>query len=268
MEYVNKKFSHEKVNKTRKYTTIHSHDSHELYFLINGSTKYFIKDEIFQLNKGNFIFIPKNTIHRTDTENCFFNERILLTFGDEIFDSETIKILEDLSSEKLICIPPNKITKLEKLLYAIEEEYMSGNKYESSMIDLYIRQLLILLSRYKLPKNQNVYNSDDLIYQISEYISSNAGGNITLNSLAKKFAFSPEHLSRKFKATLGVGVNEYIRYIRILNAEKLLTGTNLSITEISEKCGFNDSNYFSTVFKKTLGLSPYQYKKTQLNTRL
>ncbi|MBO5909176.1 MAG: helix-turn-helix domain-containing protein, partial [Clostridia bacterium] len=45
--------------------------------------------------------------------------------------------------------------------------------------------------------------------------------------------------------------------------KKLLKSTTLSVTEISIKCGFNDSNYFATVFKKINGISPKRYSKEQ-----
>ena len=51
--------SRNKVVNRRNLTKMHYHDEHELYYLLSGNTKYFIKDEIFSLSKGDFIFIPK-----------------------------------------------------------------------------------------------------------------------------------------------------------------------------------------------------------------
>ena len=48
----------------------------------------------------------------------------------------------------------------------------------------------------------------------------------------------------------------------IKNAEYMLTTTDKSIVEIADTCGFNDSNYFSTIFKKIHGVSPREYRKS------
>ena len=88
-----------------------------------------------------------------------------------------------------------------------------------------------------------------------------------MEHICKTFSISEGYLSRKFKAVSGIGLNQYITYVRICHAEKLLTETNLSVTEIAEKCGFNGSNYFSSVFKKMKGMTPLMYKKYSLTRR-
>ena len=54
---------------------------------------------------------------------------------------------------------------------------------------------------------------------------------------------------------------EIERELRSTKAEELLCETDLSITEVAQQCGYNDSNYFSTVFKQTHGLSPSQWQR-------
>ena len=71
-------------------------------------------------------------------------------------------------------------------------------------------------------------------------------------------------LSRKFKQVSGMGLNEFITSVRIHNAEKLLAGGELSVTRIAELCGYSDSNYFASVFKKIKGTTPVKYAKSQM----
>ncbi len=261
MAYKNMIFSHEQITEKRKYTEFHFHDEYELYFLINGETKYFIENEFFQLHKGNFIFVPKGVLHKTDSEDCLYNERILLSITERVFDESMLPVLEELSREKLFYVSANNLPVLERLLHKIETEHLSHNKHKKLMILNYTRELLILICRHKITKKQELSDSDKFIIAIPEYIAEHLAENITLKSLSKQFAFSEEHLSRKFKSVFGVGLNKYISYMRVLHAEKLLTETDCSITEIASLCGFNDSNYFSTVFKKTLGVPPLKYRK-------
>ncbi|MBR2459896.1 MAG: helix-turn-helix transcriptional regulator, partial [Clostridia bacterium] len=93
------------------------------------------------------------------------------------------------------------------------------------------------------------------------YINEHFSDDLSLESLSARFAMSPSHFSKKFKAITGFGLSKYITQVRILNAEKLLLHTKLSVTEISLRCGFPDSNYFASVFKARKGIPPYRYAK-------
>lgn len=255
-------FSYEKVAKRRKYTEIHFHDNYELYYLLDGETKYFIGDEIMEIKKGDIVFIPKGIIHKTDSEECVSLERMLVSFDDSLLDDDMLPIIDKLSESKLIRVEKNDLIKVQDVLHKIEKEYKRERPFKEIMLKTYLRQLLVMIVRFKTDKTQESVAGDKIIYDISEYISSNFSNDISLYSLSRQFAFSEGHLSRKFKSVLGMGINEYINYIRILNAEKLLKETKLSVTEIAERCGFHDSNYFSTVFKKTMDITPHKYRKT------
>jgi len=100
-----------------------------------------------------------------------------------------------------------------------------------------------------------------IFMNLSRYISINYSSDLSLDNLSKKFAMSASHLSRRFKAVAGIGITEYITYVRILNAEKLLKMSGLPVTEVAAACGFNDSNYFSTVFKRIKGTTPLKFSK-------
>ena len=96
--------------------------------------------------------------------------------------------------------------------------------------------------------------------EAAQYIRTNCSEQLTLNELAKKYSFSKEYFSTIFKETTGFGFNEYLNQMRVSKAIELLNSTSLSITEISAECGFNDSNYFATVFKKIVGTSPNLFR--------
>ena len=94
-----------------------------------------------------------------------------------------------------------------------------------------------------------------------KYIKENCSQQISLEDLASKYSFTREYFSAIFKKATGYGVNEYLNIIRVKNAEHLLSFSTLSMSEIAHQCGFNDSNYFSTVFKRMNGTSPLRYRK-------
>ena len=60
---------------------------------------------------------------------------------------------------------------------------------------------------------------------------------------------------------LYIGMNDSGEVVGVKNAKKLLATTSMTVTEISQYCGFDDSNYFSTLFKKHNAISPLEYRK-------
>lgn len=68
-------------------------------------------------------------------------------------------------------------------------------------------------------------------------------------------------LYNKLKALTDMGANDYINKFRMEQAILLITGTEMSFTEIAEKVGFTTSRYFSTTFKQYTGETPTQYKE-------
>ena len=73
----------------------------------------------------------------------------------------------------------------------------------------------------------------------------------------------PSHLMRTFKNEKGTTVSLYRNRKRVAEAKKLLSYSNLSLTDIAIMVGFNNSQYFSKVFKEVAGISPKVYRKSK-----
>lgn len=257
--------SRHKVENQRKIIGIHFHDKYELYYLVNGSTKYFVGDETYVLEKGNLIFIPPHTMHSCDSEDALHNERMLLSIPEDFCDKSTSHIFEELGRCKYIYIPPENLHIVDELFNKINKEYSKNKEHKDILIKLYIQQLLTLLCRLKKDYRPVVSQTDEIIREISDYIKKNYSSPLTLKSLSSLFAISEGHLSRQFKSVTGVGLSEFIAYVRITNAEKILKSSKIPITEVAALCGYNDSNYFAAVFKKFKGITPYRYSKQNLD---
>ena len=84
---------------------------------------------------------------------------------------------------------------------------------------------------------------------------------ITTADIARAADYSPNYLSRKFREAAGIGVHEYLLFIRLRHAALELLATDDSVTEIALRCGFSDGNYFKDAFKKKYGITPRAYRK-------
>lgn len=84
---------------------------------------------------------------------------------------------------------------------------------------------------------------------------------LTLESFAHTLQVSPVYLSRTLKKELGTSFVAFITQTRIRKAIQLLNSTDLSIHDIAEQVGYDSQHYFSTAFKKVMGVSPNGYRK-------
>ncbi len=84
---------------------------------------------------------------------------------------------------------------------------------------------------------------------------------ISLSDLAKELSYNSKYLSHIFKEKMGISYSEHLRNLRIKYAVSLLDHGIDSVKNVAFLSGFTDPLYFSTVFKKTVGVSPKDYKK-------
>lgn len=233
----------------------HYHDHYEIYYLAEGKVRYFIENMTFDLKAGDMILIAPQIIHRTAGIEGNSVERVLLSFKNTFIKRDKADGIFDCFKRFYI---PNAST-FYPLLNTIENENRLGDRFSENMIKCCIETLLIRLSRL----DESSFLSVDSPYtfqKIAKYISENYSTEISLDMLAKEFSISKSHLSRQFKASTGFGLNEYIVLVRIKNAQRLIMNTNYRITEIATMCGFNDSSYFSSVFKRITGVSPLKLR--------
>lgn len=102
-----------------------------------------------------------------------------------------------------------------------------------------------------------------IIYEIVDYIEQHYQEDISLQHIAEQFYLSREYISRRFKQEMKENISDYITRLRIEKAKLLLHNPQLKINEIAELVGYRDEKYFSKVFKKIVGRSPNQYRKSK-----
>ena len=100
-----------------------------------------------------------------------------------------------------------------------------------------------------------------IIQEAKAFIEANfSNPDLQMSGVAKKFNLSPSHFSTVFSQEVGKTFRDYLIDHRIDRAKELLKTTNLKCSEIAYQCGYNDSHYFSTIFKKKTGFSPQQFR--------
>ena len=133
------------------------------------------------------------------------------------------------------------------------------NRYEYIKdVQLYIHNLFASLVNNihedKLDKNAKLMKS------AGEYMEQHYCEDLSLGKVADHIYLSHSYFSDLFKQEMGISFIECLINIRIEHAKTLLKDLNLKMYEISSLVGYEDSNYFSRIFKKTVGISPVEFR--------
>ena len=92
------------------------------------------------------------------------------------------------------------------------------------------------------------------------FITDNCSERIPLQSVSKSAMMSERSFTDKFKLTIGQTYHSYLIGVRMAKAADLLRYSTKSISEIAEECGFENSTYFTTVFRREFGTPPSKYR--------
>lgn len=248
----------------------HYHDAYEIYYLVSGERRYFIKDRTYQISTGDLVLINPNELHKTNEAGSPFHERILLNFNKEFLNgwNESDTYLSIFNHDvSVFSLAPLQQGKIHKLLQKIINE--CDNRFEGFMdcSKALLTELLIEIFRYLHQTPRPIWDkaneTSEKIFEVVRYLNDHYWESLTLKTIKDRFFISPYHFSRTFKRITGFNFIEYLNSVRTREAQKLLKETRLSVTEISEKVGFENLTHFGRVFKKITGVSPSTYRKSQ-----
>ncbi|WP_308635191.1 response regulator transcription factor [Paenibacillus silvisoli] len=102
---------------------------------------------------------------------------------------------------------------------------------------------------------------DDIVLSIRAYIDSHYAEDLSLQWVGETYPIHPNYFSKRFKQICGISFNEYISRKRIERSQEMLVSTGMKIAAISQLVGYEEPNYFCSVFKKFTGLNPTRYRE-------
>lgn len=112
-----------------------------------------------------------------------------------------------------------------------------------------------------------VTSDGGLVVKINCHIFRHREDSVSLAQLARHLAMSPSLLRLRFRERTGRSVGKYIRELKLQHACELLQGTNLSVSEIADRCGYGSVFAFSRAFQRTFRMAPGRYRKNAAQTR-
>jgi len=125
-------------------------------------------------------------------------------------------------------------------------------------------QLLRDLNSDPAANKSKISKDNKYINKAIQIMEENYSSNISINDICNLIYLSPCHFKRVFKDCTGQTPYQYLMRIRLEKAKEILREKNDSIEEVAKQCGFVNSGHFSTVFKRSMGMSPSEYRKLNI----
>lgn len=191
------------------------------------------------------VFTPQNLAY---TRRCDYDEFIAVNF-------ETYNYVFD----KIVAFTPKNYDLFLNLFNQILHCYNSkesGSKYKCTAL------LCEIISLFQTEYEEDSLPMPKLIAEAYDYIHTHYNeSDCTVEKLAQISHVSEEYFRKLFKQVVKISPKRYIGILRIEYGARLLAQTHLSVGQIAEQAGFNDSKHFATVFKSVYRATPSQFRK-------
>ena len=236
----------------------HTHQHTELFFIVSGKGQFLIQDQVFPVDVNNLVIINPNVTHTEVSLNAQPLEYIVLGIdGIELATSE--------NSNGQFCILDHfESVEISSCLRNILREMELKNTGYEDICQAYMEILIIRLMRTTSLSVQNEsppMSGNRQCAVARRYIDLHFKEPLTLEQLSEEAHINKYYLSHAFKKEYGISPIKYMISRRIDESQYLLAETDLSVSQIAQLLGFSSLSFFSQVFRKSLGISPMEFRQ-------
>lgn len=138
----------------------------------------------------------------------------------------------------------------------------------SAAAALLLRLEGIVFQTFGEGNRENGWKQYRIAKKIADYVARNYTLELGSEEIEETFSISFDYANRVFRRVMGCSIIKYRNILRINAAKAQMLSLNKTINEIARETGFEDSYYFSRYFKKTVGISPSEYREKKLKEKL
>ncbi len=243
----------------------HWHEAMEILFCLNGSVRIHTEHEHLTLHHNQLIVFDSKEVHSIHSNSnmymflCIHVDKKLLSVycsGLELYH---------IQCHPVSSADPKHAQYMHLCQLALDLAYTNTDNESTSAMRsdgtalLMLSDLIRYFSVYSPPGSVAATgHSNDILREIISYVNDHYTERISLNGVADQTGFSREYFCRFFKKHMGITFMRYLNEVRISHAGRLLTSTNMTISEVMSKSGFTNQTMFNRLFKEVYGMTPRQ----------
>ncbi|QYN42379.1 helix-turn-helix domain-containing protein [Gilliamella sp. ESL0443] len=242
---------------------LHDHDFYEIVIVCSGNGLHYWNDYIYPITSGDILYINPNDVHGYESVNDLKLDNILY-LRESLFLLSTIESylpkVTAKHNERSWRIQPSYLKLLSPLIEKLAIESKKNNLASVHLSEALFLQLVILLDRIKQAPKVTEPTATHQLDLLFTALHNSIATPFNVDVFCKENHIASRSLSRLFKSQTGMTISGYLQKRRLCDAMSLLRNTNYSISMIAAECGYDDSNYFSSVFKKQTNQTPSEYR--------
>lgn len=263
----------------------HAHEEWELYYLLSGERRYFLRDHVVSVHKGDLILVPSGEIHKSLPVKDAAHERISVEFKREYLAPllsalPQLELLSHFQTGRVLHLGDPLRHWIHQELFGMLSTAKAGAAGWEDSVRLRLARMLLELVQHDASvvadgrasvgdamtnetgdrKGGGRSASPEWLPRLLDDMALRYGEKITLTDAAAHQFLHPSYLSRAFRQATGLTFIQYLTGIRVREARMLLEKTDRTSQDIAESCGFGDVAAFGRVFKQATGLSPGRYR--------
>lgn len=259
----------EEPNYIGSHCALHYHDEMEFLIVYEGEFVAIIDNKEYVAKSGEVIFINSGVPHTTrcDKENTYTG---ILQFRLKDFTESEIERIIRYSVKYRSFIGERVRVISSPEFYSCIESVISESCEKRGAYEMFIKSgifhtLGFLYRHGYLADGLELYQRKEVqkILPALTYINEHYSEDIDLDSVSTHLGFNPSYFCRIFKHATGATFTEYLNFVRVCKAERMLAQTQDSILEIAGAVGIYSVSYFNRVFKKYHNCSPSIYRQAQ-----
>lgn len=233
---------------------LHTFNQNKFYCVTEGSCTITIQGKTYVGHKGDWFFIPANTPHCYEKDTSCVFEKYWMHFDVYPTSTDLFSLLE----------LPYFVRADQEAMEIFELYAKTVDRSITDVLRIKSCALLLFAKYIELARKSQVSvksSSDERLDDVLRYINDNLDKPISNEELARMCHLHPNHFIRFFKTNTGQTPSYYIKCRRMDTAKRLLEESDLNISEITERMGFEDISYFSKQFRSFYAMSPREYRK-------
>lgn len=255
----------------------HEHDYVELTVILSGTGIHLVEGEEIPLSRGDLFFMPPGIRHgylkleRIKICDIMFKPALLQTVESSLAEIPGFHALFSLepyfrkkgSFKNRMHLDPAETTSLEEQICTINTEYekrLPGGRL------VILQTFFLVLCELSRKFGSNKTDMPDPLKRIAKalaYMRLNYDKPFSLEKLAELSGLSTAYFDRLFRQIFSKSPLQYTIGLKVQKSCSLLLSTEKSITDIAYETGFSDSNYFARQFRRTLGITPREFRKSR-----
>jgi AraC-like DNA-binding protein len=214
---------------------------HALSLRIKGEAEFIHNKTSYKVKEKDIIFVPKNYDYTLISKR---EERVIVIHFDCDREFEQMQVFSSTDNEVF--------HSLFSLLIETFDSNHAGCKHKAYSLFYQILEQIQMQS--SLRSSSRVSDSFE---NANSYLKSNfSDGSLTVEKLAKIASVSPTYYRKMFAKIYNTSPNKYLNDLRLTQANTLLKTGYYTVEETAFQCGYNDSKYFATCYKKKYGHPP------------